>query len=156
MNDQTPKLITEDEFNAKVRGWSISTRGRMASKAPVYSGSDSKTRASKKLSQSVIYSLKMEFGSASRIRFSFERHGVFVQYGVGRGYIRQGNSVIKGSRKGEKIDVSKGINRHPVDWFDIEIRQGLAQLADITQEYYGDLALRLLLSKLSKFLIQKT
>jgi len=163
MNDQTPNFITESEFNDKVKGWAISTRGRMAANAPVYGGKESSTRTEKKLAQSISFGVKYGFGSASRIQFQFERHGIFVHYGVGRGYIKTGNSVVRGyitklKRKKAVKHISPqggGMNRHPVDWFDVEIRTGLKGLADITQEFYGDLAMRNILDKLDKFLIHR-
>lgn len=150
MQNQTPKLITEAEFNLKVRGWTINVRGRISSNAPISAEKQWGKRTSKKLAQSVMYRLKMEFGATSRIRYEFERHGIFYHYGVGRGYIREGNAVV---RTAKSVSAK---NRTPNDWFDVEIRQGLNQLADITQEFYGDLAMKQVLSKIDKFLIQKT
>ena len=162
MNNQTPPLISEQQFNEQVKGWTTSVRRKIVASAPVGVGHNSANRQTKKLAQSITYGLRFEFGSVSRIRFSFERHGVFVQYGVGRGYIRSGGAVVRGfvtKRKGNKPEKtttsSEGINRHPVDWYDSNITEGLPELANYTQEYYGDMAMQSILSKLDKFLIQK-
>lgn len=38
MQDQTPKLITQDEFNLNVSRWAITTKSRMVSSAPASAG----------------------------------------------------------------------------------------------------------------------
>lgn len=151
MTETTPPLITSDQFNDKVRGWTISTRSRMKKNAPVFAGEDSGFRTEPKLAASLTYRIrKNEENVSSLLKFQFPRHGVFVHYGVGRGYIRQGNTVIRSSRSR-----TTGINRHPDDWFDVEIRERLPELAEITQEFYGDWALDDMLSKIEKFTIQR-
>lgn len=134
-----PKQITIEEYNSLVRGWTVKTRSRMSANAPAESG---------QLKSSISYALGKNFGHISKIRYSFPRHGVFVHYGVGRGYIRTGGTVTKVSK-------SPGFFRQPEDWFDVEIRNGIGQLAGYAQEFYGDVAMDLLLRKVSNFLIEK-
>lgn len=160
MGNTTPKLVTPEEFNIKLRSWTANTRSRMKSHAPVGSGKDWKGRESAKLDISVASRTKRYGLEIGKIAFLFEQHGVFVHYGVGRGYVRQGGSVIRGGedKKGNRIaSKSNGMNRKPNDWFDVEIKRGFNNLADITQEYYGDKAMENLLRELdkNKMLIQK-
>lgn len=161
MDNSTPKLITEDEFNEKVTGWSVTTRSRLASSAPVLSGKHSAFSEDETLQSSIKTSKKRQFGVIVGVGFGFARHGIYVNYGAGRG---QGGT--KGSKwrnkEGEMIKTrpkSLGLmnthNRHAVDWFDGNIRLGLKELADIAQEYYGDKAMRELLEKIDKFAISK-
>jgi len=153
MQDTTPKLISSAEFNQQVRGWTIRTKQRMISNAPKFSGTESPKRTSEKLAGSIINQFKNNFDHISIIRFKFARHGVFVHYGVGRGYTRKGNTVIRKPRKDGTVGT--GFNRQPDDWYDVEIRSGLLELAEISQDYYGDWALQDLLSKMEKFTIQR-
>lgn len=147
MQNSTPKTMTVEEFNDRIKTWTITTRSKMAGNAPKSSG---------ELASSLSYGFKKNFGHISTINYKFLRRGVFRHYGVGRGYIRQGNSVIRGSHNpNSKIDISTGFKRESDDWFDVEIRTGLVQVADIVQEFYGDMAMNQILEKIDKFLIQK-
>jgi len=165
MNDQTPRLISTDDYNQKVKGWSITTKRRVASNAPSVSGA---------LRKSITQRVSLFYGEANRITFNFERHGVYIHYGVGRGYIRVGGQLIAGRRltnpeqqrmlkRGDsKRDINKmrivygnHAGRTPNDWFDVEIKLGFNDLADISQEYYGDKIMKLLLKKMSKSTITK-
>lgn len=159
MEDSTPKLITEDQFNESVRNWTVVTRRKMRTNIQSDTKQDSKEwkgRKSKKLSQSIFYRFRKQFGSISSIRYSFERHGVFLHYGVGRGYKKMGNSIYRvKKRKSGNYEVNGDIKRKQIDWFDVEIRTGLSKLAYAAQEYYGDEALRKILGNSTKFLIER-
>lgn len=156
MNNSTPDTIKENEFNAKVKGWVITTRATMASNIPFGDAEDATRRKEQHLLPSLDYKLNTYYGAINRIRYRFSRHGVFVHYGVGRGYIRSGNSVIRGSHNPKAIvNVRTGFNRKPVDWFDGPLKNKFPQLADITQEYYGDKALERLLSMIERATITK-
>lgn len=147
MQNTTPQIMTIEEFNSRIKSWTVKTRSKMAGNAP---------KATGELASSLSYAFKKNFGHISTINYKFQRYGVFIHYGVGRGYIRSGNSVIRGSRNPKsKIDPSTGFKRPADDWFDVEIRTGLIQVAEITRDFYGDMAMNQLLEKLDKFLIQK-
>lgn len=151
MQDSTPQLITPEEFNQKVRGWTISVRARMARNAPVSSGADSPFRKEPRLAKALTYRIRKDSeGITSKLKYQFPRHGVFVHYGVGRGYSRIGGNVIK-----HTPSRTAGFNRNADDWFDVEIREGMPELATITQEFYGDWALDDMLSKIERFTIQR-
>lgn len=133
------KLMSIEEFNDKVRGWTVKTRSQMAQSAPVDSGT---------LRSSLSYALSKNFGHISKINYKFPRHGVFVHYGVGRGYKRSGGTVVKTS-------ATSGFNRRPDDWFDIHVKNNMPALGDVVQDFYGDLAMTQLLEKIDRFLIEK-
>lgn len=152
MQDTTPTLITPEQFNLNVKGWSVSVRSKMLSNAPKSSGKSSEQRKEPKLTKSLVAKIKVDkdTNAVDRVIFTFARHGVFIHYGVGRAYKREGNVVVKTSKKHDK-----SFRRKPVDWFDIEVRTSMPKLANIVQEYYGDWAMNELLSKMDKSLISK-
>lgn len=174
------RLMTETEFNSAVRSWSIDVRKRSSRNLDRLVKHDEKdwvNRTSKQLKSSLSSSFKSNTGIIERIRFQFERHGVFLHYGVGRGYVRVGDSVVKGRRlndferarkiqKGYKPkelrnykvlhkDKSGTIERKPIDWIDVEIRTGLKVLANVAQEFYGDAAMKHVLDQMEKATITK-
>lgn len=166
MTESTPKLITPEQYTSQVQVWTVNVRHRMARNAPVASGT---------LRRSLESFVDQKNGVAFKIRYNFERHGVFIHYGVGRGYIRVGNTVMPGRRltkaeqgqyrkRGDnKKDIAKlrvvyndgSVRRTPFDWFDMEIKIGLSQLAEIAQDYKGDVAMRRILEQIDKATIQK-
>jgi len=91
-------------------------------------------------------------GVLQRVSFSFPRHGVFFQKGVGRGYIMQGGKVVRGSnpsketkayaasknRVAGKVLKQGSMNRQPQDWFNAVIDQNVPALADIVSKYMAD------------------
>ena len=104
-----------------------------------------------------------------------KKYGVFVHYGVGRGWIRQGGTLVRGSRvkKGSVLEAqlkqrgynskdikkyvvpaSGGKGRHPVDWFDSVLRAEIQELADIAGEFYGDKAMERLEEMLSRMTLK--
>ncbi|MEI6697316.1 MAG: hypothetical protein WCO13_14775, partial [Bacteroidota bacterium] len=77
--------------------------------------------------------------------------GIFMAYGVGKGYVHTPLGVIRGMRsnaytktKGRKdkglfTPMGNGlINRKPVDWFDSDIPAAVESFANLITEYYGD------------------
>ena len=177
---EEPKLMTEAEFNAAVKAWASGVRmssSRNLDSMVKHDEKDWKNRTSKHLKQSLSASFKVNTGIVQRIRFQFERHGVFLHYGVGRGYVRVGNSIVRGRRlqefeharmmqkgyqkkelKNYKVlekNSSGQVERKPVDWIDVEIRTGLKTLANVAQEFYGDVAMKRILDQMDKATITK-
>ena len=114
--------------------------------------------------------------SSHWIGFKFPRYGVFVHYGVGRGWVRSGGAVVRGSKvkKGSELwhqlkkrgysrqDLSSyvvpgkgGKSREPVDWFDSVLKAHIEELADVATDYYGDNALEQLSEMLDRMTIGK-
>ena len=174
-------LVSEQEFNESVRKWATETRQKAANNVRRYTDKKVKqwrNRTSEKLANSLNSKVRKRKGVVDRIGYAFERHGVFFHYGVGRGYIKVGNSVVKGYRidsnaklvgllkkRGDNdkdiarmkhADKAKGyFVRKPVNWIDMELNKGLLVLADIAQEYYGDKAMKNVLQQFNKVKIQK-
>lgn len=150
MADSDPNYTTVDKFNEDVKSWTVSTRRKIRSNVKSNTKGDSKDwkgRKTKKLAQSISYGLRKRNGETYRIRFSFERHGVFLHYGVGRGYVKSGTGVSRGVRDGKKTYLAKNarIHRNPIDWFDKELDNNMNSLADIAVEYHGDEVLQQIL-----------
>jgi hypothetical protein len=89
------------------------------------------TRMESKLVQSIKSNTKKSYGVIEGISFNFERHGVFVHKGVGRGYPISGSKVIKNP---------SGKTRKPVEWFNPIIDKYYPQLADKIAEVNADAA----------------
>lgn len=158
------KLVDTEKFNTDVRMWSITTRTMMVRRAPE---SNTEKPFSQKLLGTEYFVNLNQNSEAYNVKFSFPRHGIYVHYGTGRGWIRKNDTIVRGSltanaikkkkknvgRKVSEVTIGKG--RRPVDWFDIEIKRGIGQLANITQEYYGDKAMNDVLDKMRRYLIEK-
>lgn len=91
------------------------------------------------------------YGEIDRIGYGFERHGVFLQKGVGRGYVMRNGFVQRGIkvRVGRNLHdkrtdfraVPGQINRKPKDWFNGPLANNVEKLADIVVEHYADQAI---------------
>ncbi len=115
-------------FNAGVKQWGKSTESNLKSSAGIYMQSDN-------LKEGLRANFRQEttpWGKRTfNVGFSFARHGVFVYYGVGRGYIRQGGSVKRIAKN------QTNTPRRPKDWFNPVVKQRLSEL-DRVVENYGD------------------
>ena len=105
-----------------------------------------------KLANSIKDQTKVRDGEIYGVSFKFERHGVFVQKGVGRGYSTSGGFVSRSveSRKiimkskmnvNQKIEARGTINRHKEDWFNPVLIQYLPELANRLAEIRADATL---------------
>ena len=174
--EQPLDLISEKDFNKAVRKWATDIRVKAVNNVQGSTDNDVrqwKKRKSSKLEDSLRSRVRKTDGVANRVGFEFERHGVFFHSGVGRGYIRVGSSVVRGSRvdsnkklfglfkkqgrtdkdiaRMKRLNKSKGrFSRKPVNWIDKEIGGKLVALADIAQEYYGDEAMKNVLQQFGK------
>ena len=63
-------------------------------------------------------------GVSELVSFSFERHGVFVHKGVGRGYNMTGGAVIRTTK------AAMSAPRNPVPWFNAVLDTQIPILAD--------------------------
>ena len=93
------------------------------------------TRTEKKLAQSITSKTKRNYGEIDTITYSFERHGVFVHKGVGRGYEAQGGFVIR-TAKGPLTKARK-----PVEWFNPILDAYIPELADEIAKVNADAVL---------------
>jgi len=79
------------------------------------------SRTEGKLAQSIKSKTKKSYGAVEMISFTFERHGVFVHKGVGRGYPVSGSAIIENP---------SGKARKPVEWFNPIVDKYYPELAD--------------------------
>lgn len=144
--------MTAEEFNQRVKAWGETVRSRslgsLVAETNVYS---SGLRARLKAATNT----DSGDGLAHAVAFKFLRYGVFVAYGVGNGYIRQGGRVVRGSHDPNRIVTPGPIRRRPVDWLDNNIEQQIQELADIAADYYGDNAARDVLEQIDRVTIAK-
>ena len=88
-------------------------------------GTGAKLRQEGKLVNSIKPSTKRTLGEIDTISFSFERHGIFVHKGVGRGWEMSGK-LVRRTAKGPM----KGGGRNAVEWFNPVIDLNAPRLAD--------------------------
>ena len=162
--------MTEQEFEQQLSAWAQAARAEMRNRL----GGHYIPGKLKNL-------LKFKVGESRKtsshyVGFNFRRYGVFVAYGVGRGWIRQGGTVVRGSRvkKGSALEkhlLSKGYTkkdvrdyvisgsssnpRKPVDWFDSVLLDKVDELSAIAAEFYGDYSMDKLLEMVSRMTIEK-
>ena len=88
-------------------------------------GTGTKQRQEGKLVNSIKPSTKQTFGEIDTISFSFERHGIFVHKGVGRGWEMSGKVVTRTAKRKMKSG-----GRNSVEWFNPVIDRNAPHLAD--------------------------
>lgn len=150
-NSNTPSM-SASEFNQRVKAWGETVRSRslgtLVAETNVYSG---ELRSRLKSATNTA----RDDGLAHAVAFKFLRYGVFVAYGVGNGYIRQGGRVVRGSHDPNRNVKPGPIRRRPVDWLDKNVEQQMQGLADIAADYYGDNAARDVLEQIDRVTIAK-
>lgn len=88
-------------------------------------GSGSKRRQEGKLVNSIKPSTRQSYGEIDTISFSFERHGIFLHKGVGRGWEITGK-VVRRTAKGKMENGGRNV----VEWFNPVIDKNVPDLAD--------------------------
>ncbi len=97
---------------------------------------DTGQRLEKKVKTSLSQRVFYKFSISEGVSFRFERHGVFLHKGVGRGYQMQGGMVMRTAK-----NPPKGDTRRPVDWFNHIINARTPQLANDIARVNADAAL---------------
>ena len=142
-----PDKMTVEEFNSAVSKWAktveASAKGKLTVSTSTYSGD-----LLKGFTSSLKYS--REGFDARSVSFKFAQHGVFVAYGVGRGWNRRKDGSVQVTAKNSKKP------RTPKDWLDSVIESHIQDLGDIVGEYYGDKAMESLLAQFDRIKINKT
>jgi hypothetical protein len=134
------------EFNRYFRSWASKVRRKLRSSARWFSDGKSESfvtrgihsgnvRQEKKLANSIRTRMKQDYGRYDSVSFNFERHGVFIHKGVGRGYKQTGSFVTRTA----KSDSTK--SRIAVDWFNPTLNDFLPELADKVAEMDANAAL---------------
>ncbi len=111
-------------------------------------------RTEKRLASSIVGKAGMTYGVIDRVSFAFERHGVFVQKGVGRGYpIKGGFVVTSENRQDQSGSVITSENRRgsesmvlhtprvAQDWYSDIMDQSVPELADELASLHADIAI---------------
>lgn len=128
--------------NEVVRTWSTKVRSQLKDSASRFTKGKSGTvmrgrgkfrgygkgmsapRKEDKLVKSVAHRVMYKHGISEGVTFRFERHGVFVHKGVGRGYKMVGGQVVRYAKG------SPNPGRSPVDWFNVIINHNTEDLAN--------------------------
>lgn len=97
--------ITSRDFDAKAQNeavskWASMVQRKLYDRTSWFDHGKSRTtnrpgRIEKNLGDSIKSVTKKSYGVIDRVTYTFERHGVFVHKGVGRGYEMQGGMVVR-------------------------------------------------------------
>ena len=163
--------MTEAEYEQRLSEWAEAAKRQMAAKL------SSGTHGTGLLAKKIKFKIKEDRREGFHyVGFTFKRYGVYVEYGVGRGWVRHGGHVVAGSKVKEGSEIehllkkkgyskedirsyvirgSGGTGRHPVSWFDSTLMDNVESLADIAQEYYGFNCMEIIDSMISRMTIRK-
>ena len=136
IDDQANELIrkwgsmVQTKIQANARGMSDGKRSGFVTRNLIKDGKRIGTYREGKLANSIKTKFREVHDVITSVNFSFERHGVFVHKGVGRGYPISGGFVLSSANP-----------RQPNDWFNKEIEESLPELADKLAEINADVAL---------------
>ncbi len=136
INNQTYSEADVQEINDLVKQWAPKVRTKLRSSARWFEGKDKSfvirgKQKETKLHQSINSMTKMDAGMIELVSFKFERHGVFVHKGVGRGYPISGPGIIKNTT---------GKRRVAVEWFNPIIDKHAPELANQLANVNADIA----------------
>ena len=87
---------------------------------------DKGNQVEKHLAESIGSYTKKDFDAITKIAFKFERHGVFVHKGVGRGYRANGGGFVNRTAK----HPARGPERVAVEWFNPVLDRFLPELVE--------------------------
>jgi hypothetical protein len=111
-----------EKFNTAIQAWGNKVRSALPGSI---SNQGIKGR---KLGRSIKNTYHYDYGEIYRIGFAFNREGIFVHKGVGRGYKMSGGTVVKTSK-------TQGFNRQPKPWFNPVIESYFSELEEIIKSY---------------------
>lgn len=131
---------SREKLNADLRSWSEATKKDLRSTMNRLS-----IHETGELMKSVSYKMSMNYGQVNRIRLRFQRYGIFVEKGAGRGY---GGS--KGSKWIDKKSSSHQTNsaslgkmgtgkRKAKPWFNPTMDTDIDKLSEVIVRDYGDI-----------------
>ncbi len=131
------QAFTPDEmkaYNDMIRKWTSKVRLRIKSSSARFANGGS-GKYVKALTPSIGSGTKMDYGIIDRVNIKFERHGVFVHKGVGRGYVMRSGNVIRVAYTPATPATKR---RKPVDWFNAIIENNLPELANSVATFNAD------------------
>lgn len=120
-------------FNRKVRAWGATVNAALNSS--IDSMIEDDNNLSKSLKQNYRHWGKRPKAGQeiTSIGFGFEEAGLYVHLGVGRGYNREGGTVVVTKKH------NRDMMRRPKPWFDPVIEQHIPELQQIVVDYCGNL-----------------
>ena len=169
MEQDKDGLMTVEEFNMAVSKWAVYVA--MYSRQTLNASTHGTGNLSKFLTHFI--DKKQEDNASYKVKFHFEKYGVFRAYGAGRGYVILNGQIVRGRRVRSYNEIRKKIwNTEASAMFErgystTEINKekkydlgngnqnNIEQLADVCQRYYGDDAVRQILRDLDKMKIIK-
>lgn len=162
----TPREITL--YNQMIRHWSSMVRRKLVgSVLRFHNGKEGavtrgiprhQARTEFKLKDNISYRTHQDYGQVDGVGFRFERHGVFVHKGVGRGYIMAGITVVIGkkastemknyakaqNREAKDTILQGPVRRKPEEWFNPVLDQHVPELVDKVTTMNADAAVNAL------------
>jgi len=90
----------------------------------------------RKLANSIDSKYRKSYNVINSVTFQFERHGVFVHKGVGRGYEASGNGFVIRTA----VNPPKKQERVAVEWFNPILDKNVPKLADEIANINADVA----------------
>ena len=110
MKDSTPHLITAAEFNAQVRRWASEIK--VMAQASLATGTHGTGQLRDRFAAFVDTTRHTDpkvdgqgEAPAYKVKFGFDRYGVFRAYGVGRGWVRVGGVLVRGFRARSESEI---------------------------------------------------
>jgi len=134
-----------EEQNAAITQWASMVQRHLRGAAVLLTHGKEGTitrpgRTERKLEDSIRTQNRKTYGVITGQSFIFERHGVFVHKGVGRGYEMQGGMVVRTAKEDSIFSNNMGKVRVTFEWFNPVIEQSLPELADKLAEINADAA----------------
>ncbi len=139
------KTVNLDRFNSDVRGWGKKVVGQLRQATSSFPSGKNKSHTYRtgihsgkregKLNRSlgVRYSKERGGEQIETIGFKLERHGVFVQKGVGSGYVATGGHVARIAKTDDPAAY-----RFPENWFNKTLDRNINSLSNIVVKHTGD------------------
>ena len=120
-------------FNRKVRAWGAAVNAALKSSIGQMIAEDKTLSASLRQNYRHWGKAPKAGQEITSIGFAFEEAGLYVHLGVGRGYNREGGTVVATKKH------NRDMLRKPKPWFDPVIEQHIPALEKIVADYCGDL-----------------
>lgn len=121
-------------FNRNVRAWGNTVNAALRASIGTWIKQDTSLSASLKQNYRHWGKTPQAGQEITSIGFGFEEAGLYVHLGVGRGYNREGGTVVVTKKHNrDKME------RQPKPWFDPVIEDHIPTLQKIVQDYCGSL-----------------
>ena len=153
-NLENEHLMNDDEFRKKLELWSHKIhRGAIQ---VITSETESYSGGLRGITEdTVVRNEGDNVRSYARVRFRLPRHGVYVHYGVGRGWIRQSGTVVRGWKHSVKKITPSPKGRQAVDFLDRQIKANYKEFIDLALEWTEDRGLAAIRKVLRKMTFSK-